>query len=142
MSVPAFINAREDLGRRVFSEKDARRARRSKVSHRRFLVKLGDTAISVDRLSTVADLKELVAISQVASESRDGPFCGWVSVSSKEASRNGRQVRASPVDTNPYHGEIVLPTAAANDSDERARHAQELADAARWREPPTLGGST
>jgi ABC-type nitrate/sulfonate/bicarbonate transport system substrate-binding protein len=136
MTVPGCIGAEEDLGRRVYSETAAKRARRSTVPHREFLAKRGDTSISVDRLSTVA-LDQVAVLAQDASATRDGPFCGWASVTYGAASRNGRRVIASPDDRNPYHGEIVLPDSAAVDRDEQIRHAQELADASRWCEEPS-----
>ena len=137
MKVPGCIGAEEDLGRRVYSETSAKRARRSRVPHREFLARRGDTSISVDRLTAMA-LDEVAALAHEASASRDGAFRGWASVAYEQASRNGRQVVASPDGRNPSHGEIVLPESAALDRDEQVRHAQELADASRWREDPTL----
>lgn len=136
MKVPGRIGAGEDLGRRVYSETAAKRARRSRIPHREFLARRGDTSISVDRLSIVP-LAEVAVLAQDASASRDGPFCGWASVTHQAASRNGRRVIASPDDRNPYHGEIVLPASAGVDRDEQVRHAQELADVSRWREDPS-----
>jgi hypothetical protein len=137
MTAPGCIGAEENLGRRVYSEAAAKRARRSTVPHREFLAKRGDTSISVDRLSAVA-LDEVAVLAQDASASRAGrPFYGWASVTCDAASRNGRRVIASPDDRNPYHGEIVLPDSAASDRDEQIRHAQALADASRWCEEPS-----
>ena len=63
-------------------------------------------------------------------------FYGWAVVTTEEASSNQRQVIASPLPTNPYHADIVLPSLAAEDREEQKRHAQELADASRWRDRP------
>ncbi len=136
MTVAGRIDAGEELGRRVFSERAARRARRSTVPYNQFLVKSGDL-ISVDRLSN-AVLVDVAVVAQRASESRDGPFRGWASVPGEIASRNGRRVEASATADNPYHGDIRLPDAAATDRIERKRHAQELADASRWCERPSV----
>ena len=135
MTVPGNISTEEPLGRRVFSNTSAKRARRSKVPHREFLIKEGETSISVDRLGMAA-LDDVAALAQDASASRPGPFRGWASVTGKNAGSNGRRVIASPEDRNPYHGEIILPNSAATDLGVRTQHAQELADASCWCEPP------
>ena len=67
---------------------------------------------------------------------RDATFYGWALVSADEAGRNARQVISSPVCSNPYHADIVLPEATAEDREEQKRHAQELADASHWRSRP------
>ena len=134
MTAPACVGDEEQLGRRVFSGKAAERARR-KVPHRVFLTKARDTSISIDRLGMTA-LDDMAALADDASASRDGSFHGWACVTCKEAREGDRRVIASPVDGNPYHGEIVLPDRAATDRAEQVRHAQELADASRWLDRP------
>jgi hypothetical protein len=143
MTVPGNISTEEPLGRRVFSNTSAKRARRSKVPHREFLItKPGETFISVDRLG-MAPLDEVAALAQEASVSRDRQFYGWASVAAREAGGNGRRrVIASPQDGNPYHADIVLPDSAATDRGERIRHAQELADASCWIESPKSAGAS
>lgn len=67
---------------------------------------------------------------------RNAMFYGWAAVSVRNAAVNGRQVRASPINGNRYHADIVLPDLAEENRDEQTRHAQELADSANWRERP------
>ena len=133
MTAPDRIDREEDLGRRVFTQSLARRL---KAVHRMFLPKRGEVSISVDRLN-VAPQSDLTALAHAASGSRDGPFCGWASIATEDACRNRRRVEASPVDGNPYHAEILLPSSAATDRGEQVRHAHELADASCWVSPST-----
>lgn len=133
--VPREIGSEEELGRGVFSSRHAERAERSRVPHHIFLERPGITEISVDRLS-IAPTDEAVAIAEVAAIARDASFYGWASVSADEAGRNARRVTASPLSSNPYHADIVLPGATAEDREEQKRHAQELADASHWRARP------
>ena len=136
MQVPAVIAPGEELGRRVFSARDARRARRSGVRPGVFMVKPPNRFISVDRLS-IGPRSELIAIAERASASRSGPFRGWASVVAETAWSDGRRALGSPVDGNPYHGDIVLPETAETDLGIRLSHAQRLAGASRWCEPAT-----
>ena len=121
----------------MFSSKNAKRARRSRVSLNAFLETEGQTDISVDRLS-IAPAKEAVAIADNVGAARSRTFYGWAVVTAEEARRNGRKAIASPLDNNPYHADIRLPDLAAKDREEQKRHAQELADVSRWRERPNL----
>ena len=134
MTVPDRIDPREQLGRRVFSEGDARRARRRARALHRVFLEWGKTEVSVDRLS-VSGLSAVAVVAEAASTSRDGPFRGWAFVVSEEAAVNGRQVRPSPRSENPFHADIVLPAVVVHNRDEHRRHALELADASRWCEP-------
>ena len=133
--VPIEIGSEEKLGRGVFSSRHAERAKRSRAPHHIFLERPGITDISVDRLS-VAPTDEAVAIAEAAAIARDASFYGWASVSADKAGRNARRVTASPLSSNPYHADIVLPGATAEDREEQKRHAQELADASHWRARP------
>lgn len=136
MHVPDQVGPDEELGRSVFSSKQANRASRSTVPHHVFLTKEGETWISVDRLS-VAPQSEALALAQAAGRDRDRTFYGWAEVNATAVRRSGRNVVATPVHgTNPYHADIVLPDAASADREEQTRHAQELADASRWRPRP------
>ena len=136
MSIPSGIDPEEVLGRSVFSHRQANRALRSTVPHHVFLTKAGETRISVDRLS-VAPLSDAVALAEAAAADRGRTFYGWAAVDAGAARRNGRDVVATPIpERNPYHGDIVLPDAALADREEQTRHAQELADASRWRPSP------
>lgn len=134
MTVPRVVGADEDLGRRVFSKSQARRARCGRIRHYQFLPEGDGLTMSVDRL-TVADGQgfDLTDLASKASASRSGPFEGWLSVTVADVRREGRRVEASPQEDNPYHADIVLPD-GATDKGERIRHAQVLARGARWRE--------
>ena len=134
------ISPREILGRGVFSSNDARKARlRRKVTFRIFLESAGTLEISVDRLDLVdneeaIEIGDNVAANRTCMSNRNVRFYGWAVVSSEDALRNGRLVNASPLESNPYHADIILPELAREMRDEQVRHAQELADASRWRD--------
>ncbi len=138
MAVPNNIALTEDLGRGVFSDTHAKRARRSRVPINIFLGQEGSTEISVDRL-TLAPSDEATAIADTVASARNRTFYGWAVVTAEKAGGNGRWVKATPKPDqgNPYHADIILPGLAAQDREEHKRHAQELADIARWRERPT-----
>lgn len=139
MTLPDQVGAVENLGRRIYSQKLANRARRSnKVPRSVFLVKKGQASISVDRLVSPQGLTEVAAIAAADGESRPGPFRGWATVTGTQAGGNDRRLCASPTAQNPYHADIVLPDFAAHDRGERTRHAQELADASCWCDSPPL----
>ena len=136
MRVPPQIGSDEELGRHVYSRRHAKRALRSSVPHHVFLIQEGKTRISVDRLG-VAPLAEALALAEANAADRGRAFYGWATVDARTARRNDRYVAATPIpNTNPYHGDIVLPDSAAADREEQTRHAQELADASRWRPRP------
>ena len=139
MNIPNNIAPEEDLGRGIFSRRNARRAERSRAPYNVFLEKVGQTDISVDRLS-IAPEKEAVAIADNVGAARTPPAdCyGWAVVTAEEARRSEREAIASPLNTNPYHADIRLPDLTAEDREEQKRHAQELADVSRWRERPNL----
>ena len=109
MNIPNNIAPAEELGRSMFSSREAKRARRSRVSHNAFLEKEGQTDISVDRLS-IAPAKEAVAIADNVGAARtpSATFYGWAFLTAEEADCNGRQAIASPLDNNPYHADIRL----------------------------------
>lgn len=138
MTIPATIAPEEELGRGIFSRKQAQRAQRTRVPLHVFLVQEGKTEISVDRLTfAVLDNKATVIADETAA-ARDATFYGWAVVTAEKAGDNGRRVIASPLlePNNPYHADIILPELAGEDREEQKRHAQELADASRWRERP------
>lgn len=136
MKIPASIASTEELGRGVFSNRNARRAERSQVPYYVFLERQGEINISVDRLS-IAPEDESLEIAEQTGAARNKSFFGWATVTEDCVVRNGRQVVASPIpNTNPYHADIVLPEAAVEDREEQKRHAQELADASSWRRRP------
>ena len=104
-----------------------------------FLERCGEVTISVDRLDfaepeDMATLGDAVAVGRSVGSVRT--FYGWAVIAAEDAGSNGRQVVPSPLPDNPYHTDIILPNSTAEDRDEQIRHAQELADASRWRERP------
>ena len=134
MNSPTTITTWEELGRGVYSSKQARRCRNNRIPVKVFLERTGRVKISVDRL-TVAPYDEVAAIARERSEDRDGNFYGWAVVNVEDATSSNRTVVSSPIeDVNPYHADIVLPPNAATDPEEQTRHAQELADSSYWRE--------
>lgn len=138
MTVPDTIAPEEELARGIFSKKHAQRAQRTRVPLHVFLVQEGNVEISVDRLTFAAlDNKATVIADEIAA-ARNATFYGWAVVTADRAGNNGRRVIASPRPErgNPYHADIVLPELAGEDREEQKRHAQELADASRWRERP------
>ena len=128
---------KEDLvGRRVFSQKRARKAKNSeRVDHRTFF-HLGVRSLSVDRLGHADSEVATIADRDVPPESRG--FFGWAALRIEEASRNGRAVNATPQKANRYHADIVLPEPALEERDELVEIANELAGYAVWRERPPV----
>ena len=138
MDYQESVGADEELGRGVSSRKNAARARRSSVPYREFLPRSGVAEISVDRLS-VTTAAESNAIAARRDSARGRSFYGWAVVTAEAAGENGRRVVASPIpDINPYHADIVLPEATAENRSEQIRHAQQLRDASYWRERQTV----
>ena len=135
MTIPDNIAPQEELGRGVFSSQEKKRAERSRISLQVFLEKEGETDISVDRLDYPTP-QEAAAIGERAAVARDRTFYGWAVVTAENAGTHQRQVRATPLQDNPYHADIVLPDIASEDREEQKRHAQELRDASRWRSRP------
>ena len=131
------MSSDEILGRGVFSSKQARQAKNGIVPRRVFLERYGEVSISVDRLD-FAELEEMAALGdKVAvgrSVGRRVTFYGWAIITAEDAGSSERQVISTPQPDNPYHTDIILPDSTAEDRDEQIRHAQELADASRWRE--------
>ena len=132
------------LGRRFYSEKNARRARNRRTPHSEFMPPTGKTPhspagpetpkppnLSVDGLR-VAALGQLADIARADEESRDGPFRGWAYVTRELARQEGRRVVAAPTPKNPYHEEIHLPAKVAGNRDALKQHATHLADNASW----------
>ena len=128
----ASIAHDEELGRGVFSSRQAKRARRSRVPHHVFLERFGCTDVSVDRL-TMPSAEDAEAIAGRVAAARNSTFYGWAVVTAAEAQKNDRRVVPSPLPDNPRHADVVLPQAVTDDREEQKRHAQELADASRWR---------
>lgn len=129
------VESSEELGRGVFSSRNAERSRRA-VPHTVFLERAGNLAISVDRLSEAPPADALDHARSVAAE-RERTFYGWAVVMAGRAASSGRRVVATPQQPdNPYHADIKLPDPAQEDREEQIRHARELADASLWQPAP------
>lgn len=107
---------------------------------RAFLEQWGKVKLSVDRLD-FAEPEEMAALGDSVAASRSSvdrkvTFYGWAVITAEDAGSSERQVVYTPQPDNPYHTDIILPDSVAEDPDEQVRHAQELADASRWRERP------
>ena len=139
MSLPQSISPNETLGRGIFSSTQARQANRGTMPGHVFLERCGEVTISVDRLDfakpeDMATLGDEVAVGRSVGSVRT--FYGWAVIAAEDAGSNGRRVVATPQPGNLYHADIILPDSAAEDRDEQTWHAQELADASRWRKRP------
>jgi hypothetical protein len=104
-----------------------------------FLERPGQTDLSVDRLGFVSAEQATENGDRVAAAC-GSTLHGWAVVTAENAGGNGRRVASSPLPDNPYHADISLPELAAEDREEQKRHAQELADASRWRDRPDPHG--
>ena len=129
---PDPITASEELGRGIFSRRDARAAERGQVRPTVFLERRGLREISVDRL-TLAPPDEAVTIADAVAAGRAGhqSFYGWAVLAASEAISVGCTVVATPYQWNPYHADIVLPE-SATDEWKQQQYALELAARARW----------
>lgn len=90
--------------------------------------------ISVDRLSylTLEEATELVK-----ERIRVGSFRGWAVIPAMQVPGNGRDVKATPTETNPAHADIVLPTSTITNDDDRKEHLVELAERSCWLDAST-----
>ena len=135
--LPALRDS-ENIGRSVFSNKAARRARKGIVIPEIFLESREAASISVDRMDH-APRTALAALSKQTGQNRTPPrnFYGWAVMKVSDASANGRTVKATPDDFNIYHADIFLNL---SDDDERRdgqkQHANELATLAEWFDAP------
>lgn len=140
MALPA-VSANDLLGRAEQNDRRARRWRKGKKHHGTFLVRLQDDDISVDRMDHAPD-EDLASIQEEVAQKRGATsFYGWATIPVRVANRNGRKVRADPVEDllfkNPYHAVIELPLSREGTRrEEQKAHATELATAAVWRQNP------
>jgi len=126
----------EDIGRSVFSSRDARRARNGRVVPGVFLERLEAVSISVDRMNH-APLPVLADLSKERGRSRGKDFYGWATLTVRDAASNERTVEATPTDVNIYHADIILHLPDDNERrDQQKQHANELAALAQWRDAP------
>ena len=137
MSLPE-LRETETLGRSVFKNRHANRARNGRVVPEIFLERLDADSISVDRLNYAAP-DVLAALSKKTGQRRIPPrdFHGWATLQVGEATSNGRSVTATPYEENVYHADIFLNLPFdAERRDMEKQHATELAALAKWRDAP------
>lgn len=129
---PIFPN--DPLGREVFSERRARKAReRGVITHDIFLERGDIDYLSVDRLDLAPDI-EMAEIGDRNAGARGKRFFGWAEVSVEHASEMGRRVEPTPLLDNPYHADIFLNLPSGPERQDVARqHALNLAKHAAYR---------
>ena len=123
------IGDAENLGRQMFSTKQAKRAQNTGlIEIRVFEARINDDDVSVDRLDH-APLEEMAVFGDREAASRERQFHGWATLPKSKASEDGRSVQADPTLDNPYHSVIVLNPPADVDrrKHERRTHAISLA---------------
>lgn len=128
----------DNLGRGVYSSREAKRARKDLIMHTIFLEQESAESLSVDRLDIVSD-EEMVKIGDQNAQLRgaDRRFYGWATVTVILASQDGRTVRATPRFENRYHADIDLNVPEGAERRERQEaHANALAANAEWRSRP------
>ena len=140
------------VGRGVFSGKDQRKARNGKIPSRLFFDSDASGEISVHRLTpragdipsaesglasdeTMAKIGDRDAAARGAKEGTTRTFYGWGELSVQDAAGDGRKVLATPLPENPWHADIILPSADVGDK-ARRQHAENLAGRAIWRPRP------
>ena len=131
------IDSSENLGRGVFSGRDAKKACRNSFPVSIFLEKEGVIEISVDRLdlaphSVIAEIGDKIA--KERDENRK--FYGWAVVKAENACDKGRKVLPTPTPKNPYHADIILPEEAKQDREIQKQHALSLAENSKWLKRP------
>ena len=138
MTILPDLRESEAIGRRVFSSRNARRARNGRVVPDIFLESVEAESISVDRLD-YAELSVLAALSEKAGQGRIPPkhFFGWATLGTGEAASGGRTVKATPDEDNIYHADIFLNLPRSDERrDIQKQHANELAAVAEWLDSP------
>ena len=130
------LEADEQLGGQV-SSKSLRRASASPdlPMPREVFRQRDKSAVSTDRLHSI-HFPDVAGVARRLQETRDRNFYGWLVVTQTTATQCGRTITPSPVTVrgvcNPYHADIVLPSAVADDTDLYEAHLTALAATARW----------
>ena len=134
---PGPVGDWEQLGRRVFSSRESRRAANAGVPASVF-TEPGSLKLSVDRLTRALDLATLVANADAAALGRGATrqFYGWAVTSVDDVISIGCQVAESPLPDNPYHADIVLPDIAVESADAQNQYAVALAGISDWQPRP------
>ena len=127
----------EQIGRRVFSGRESRRAANTGAPASVF-TEPGRRKRSVDRLTRAPDLAPLVANADAAALMRGANrrCYGWAVASVADVIAVGCRVEESPLPDNLYHADIVLPDGAVESADAQEQYAVALAGVAGWRPRP------
>ena len=138
---PGPVSDWEELGRRVFSRSEARKAADGRIQPKIFLERLGNRKLSVDRLTPpeTAGIAAVVEDARKAAANRQQPpntFCGWAVVTAEAVIRVGCEVKASPLPNNRYHANILLPDSAMENEEAQRGYAVTLAGRATWKPCP------
>jgi hypothetical protein len=132
------LGADDPLGRGVFPSREAKRWQTGRRERDSFLGKENEPSLSVDRLGLAPDaVMTRIAEAIAAGRGPGRAFYGWAVLTVRNASANGRSVRASPLPANPCHADIDLNVGADVDRrDAQKQHADDLAARAQWKERP------
>ncbi len=137
-SMPCSVEDHEDLGHRVFSSKQKKRAENGTIVPSVFMED-PPTEISTDRL-TYAPEQKAVALGDEHAANLEPigrrTFYGWAILLASKAAEQSRTVCATPTTDNPYHADIRLPENAVNCEARQKFHARQLAERACWRPRP------
>lgn len=140
----------DKVGRDVLSRKDRSLIQRRDAPPRLFFDNASPVEISVNRLTPEPnqappadrpDLAPDTEISKISDRSANARvpqrnFYGWAELSVRQASQDGRTVRASPLPENQWHADIILPAEAKEKETIRRKHAAKLAGNSVWRPRP------
>lgn len=116
------------VGRAIFQSNNWKKTKKGNAPAAMFRDKKSPIKISVHILNRASD-KTLTKIADAIAKQR-GPKCsfyGWSELPVIDASRDDRTVRPSPISSNKWHADIVLPTVAKRDQQNRERHIEQLA---------------
>ena len=137
MDKPALdsIANSEKLGREEQSQSNAKRAFRrlktegkARVPVSKFMPPKNTNDVSVNRM----DLAAVVTLAELGSRNArkaGKTFWGWYTLTAREIEEVGCTVKASPLDDNPFHADIVLPVPldAEDRKDDLTEYARDLA---------------
>ena len=127
--MPTDIVTSGTVGRAIFQSSDWRKIRRGNTPPAIFLNRQNVSPISVFILGAVPD-KQLTTVGDSLAKKRgaDRKFYGWAELPATDASKDGREIHATPQPDNEWHADIVLPPVVEKDKRERERHLYELAN--------------
>ena len=145
--VPGAVADSEPLARSVHQSSGYRKGRdgeESKVGFRAFEPPRDPTdtdktlpEISLDRCQYVTECQAL-ALAWGRASARGGKFYGWAIIVAEDARGCGTQVVSSPLpdQSNPAHGDIVLPAGDVGSVEDRNSRLTELAAVSCWHPAP------